>query len=400
MKKLHLKLLAGDRQFVASRGFSVFLALGFALLYSKHLGVERKGLLTFVMTSNLVFSILLISGVSLHLRNLARKDESNEFLGNYLAIVFICSLITPIFNIVILDVYEEIFKGNIPNNLQYMTAIYCFFSTLSFGIHDALLLIKSVKVASIMDVGVIILQILNYLTLVYVGETSYFVSVLISISVSYLVMVFASLLLIIYIYNPTIKISREAFVKLFKDSTSPLLTSITSQLLERIDKVFLGYLTTSGELGRYSTNQSILGLARFLPDSLAKLSITRDKNFLLNRRRLALLMMFSIPGCLIPAWAVSVLVDAVLGREWVLPITILAGLAFTELLRGMHALLSMNAIRSSDYKSLRSTSYIQLIIGILVQPFTIYFMGIAGSLLCGILMLSYGLFRLRKYVHV
>ena len=200
--RMYSLLLAGDRQFVTMRGLSMFTAMAFALIYSKQLGVERRGLLTFVMVTNLVFSILLISGISLHLRNIARREESREVLGTYISVVLLFSFLTPLLNLVVLDVYQEITHTNIPNNLVYVCVLYCFFSTLSYGMHDALLLIKSIKIASVMDLGVVLLQIVGYLTLIYSGETSYFVSVLISISISYLVMTSSTLLLIMYIYNP------------------------------------------------------------------------------------------------------------------------------------------------------------------------------------------------------
>ena len=400
MSRALSRLFAGDRHFVMTRGLSAVLALGFALLYSKQLGVERRGLLTLVMTTNLVFSILLISGISLHLRNLARNDESRESLGNYLSLVFLFSLLTPILNLFVLEAYQDIFNTGIPNNLTYISFMYCFFSTLSFGMHDALLLIKSIKVASILDIGVLMIQILGYFTLVYVGETSYFVSVLIAISVSYLVMVFASLILIFYIYNPPLKLSLRSTVRLFKESSTPFLVTVTGQLLERIDKVFIGFLTSSAELGRFSTSQSIFGVARFLPDSLTKLSLARDKNFISRTRNFSLLAIFAIPAIFILAWMVSFLVKVVLGEEWMLSITVLVGIALVELLRSIHSVVTMNVIRANRYKMLQSITVIQLIVGLLLQPIAIYWMGIEGSIISGIVLLTFGLLSMKNYFRV
>ena len=159
-------LFSGDRQFVTLRGVSVFAALTFALIYSKQLGVERRGLLTFVMMTNLVFSILLISGISLHLRNITRVEVDREALGTYISVVFLFSVTTPIINLIVLEIYQAIFDISIPSNLVYVCILYCFFSTLSYGMYDALLLIKSIKIASVMDIGVVLLQIASYLTLV------------------------------------------------------------------------------------------------------------------------------------------------------------------------------------------------------------------------------------------
>jgi hypothetical protein len=96
-------LLSGDRYFLATRALSLLLALSFALIYSIQLGVESRGLLTFIMSTNLVFSILLISGLSLHIRNISRIDFEIEKLGNFLSLLFVFSLITPILNLITLS---------------------------------------------------------------------------------------------------------------------------------------------------------------------------------------------------------------------------------------------------------------------------------------------------------
>ncbi len=184
---MKLARISGDRSLIPVRGLSLILALGFALLYSKQLGVERRGLLTLVMTTNLVFSILLISGISLHLRNLTKMGGADKYVGNYLLVVAGFSLLTPILNFGTLKLYEILFETNIPNNLIYVSLIYCFFSTLSYGFHDLLLLIKSLKLFAFMDISVILIQIAAYFTLLFSGETSYFVSVLVAITTSYLV---------------------------------------------------------------------------------------------------------------------------------------------------------------------------------------------------------------------
>ena len=400
MKRYRTRLTAGDARFIMIRGLSVTLALGFALLYSKQLGVERRGLLTLVMTTNLVFSIILISGISLHLRNLTSLIVNKIFVGNYLATIFLFSLFTPLLNMGVLSIYQNIFDINLSENLIYATIIYCFFSTFNFGMHDALLLVKQVKLVAFMDISVIVLQILAYWMLVSVGETSYFVSVLISTSLSYLVMVFASLMLIVYIYNPRIKISFSALIKLFSDSSTPLLTTVTTQLLDRIDKLFIGFLLTSGDLGRFSTSQSILGLSRFVPDSLAKLSMVRDKNVVFSKKALKLLLLFSIPGSIILAWIVTMLLRAILGKEWVLPLSILTGLAFIEIVRGVHTLIAMNAVRSFDYKTLRSISIFQLTLGLLIQPMAIYLTGLWGALLSAFIVFIFGVISMRRYAYV
>ena len=394
--RVHSLLFAGDRQFVTLRGFSMLAALTFALIYSKQLGVERRGLLTFVMMTNLVFSILLISGISLHLRNITRKEESREALGTYVSVVLVFSFITPLLNLAVLNIYQEITVTNIPNNLLYVCVLYCFFSTLSYGMHDALLLIKSIKIASVMDIGVVLLQIAGYLTLVYSGETSYFVSVLISISISYLVMVSSTLLLIIYIYNPKISLSWTSLKRLLIDSSTPTLVNMTNQLLERLDKVFIGLQTSVADLGRFSTSQSLLGISRFIFDALAKLTIARDRNFLAWKR--SKLFMSTVVGLL--TFFVSVIasqfINVFLGPEWKLPFLMILSLGFIEILRGIYSLVIMNSLRSDNYLKLKKVTLVQLLVGLVVQPLAVHFYSLWGSIVCSSVILFIGIYFLRN----
>lgn len=393
--RVHALLFAGDRQFVTLRGLSMFGALVFALVYSKQLGVERRGLLTFVMITNLVFSILLISGISLHLRNITRKEEGREVLGAYVSVVLFFSFLTPLLNLVVLNVYQEITGTKIPNNLIYVCVLYCFFSTLSYGMHDALLLIKSIKIASVMDLGVVILQIVGYLTLVYSGETSYFVSVLISISISYLVMVSSTLLLIAYIYNPKIGFSWISLRTLFVDSSTLTLVNMTNQLLERMDKVFIGLQTTTSDLGRFSTSQSILGISRFIPDALAKLTIARDRNFLVLGKTKYFMFLAMIFFLFLFSLVANQFITFFLGPEWKLPFFMLLTLGLLEIVRGVYSLVVMNSLRSNKYLKLKRVTLVQLVIGLGVQPISIHFFGLWGSIVCSLTILLIGVGYLR-----
>jgi hypothetical protein len=390
-------LFAGDRQFVTLRGVSVLAALTFALIYSKQLGVERRGLLTFVMMTNLVFSILLISGISLHLRNITRVEVDREVLGTYISVIFLFSVTTPIINLIVLEIYQAIFNISIPSNLVYVCILYCFFSTLSYGMHDALLLIKSIKIASVMDIGVVLLQIASYLTLIYSGETSYFVSVLISISISYLVMVSATLLLLIYIYNPTISLSLNTLKGLLRVSSTPTLVNVVTQLLERVDKVFIGLQASSPELGRFSTAQSILGLSRFIPDAFAKLTIARNQNFLVWSKSTSVGLVTILCLGAIGAGIADRFMHFFLGPEWKLPLLMLFSIGVVEIFRGLHSLVVMNAVRANQYQKLKRVSVAQLLVGLILQPVGIFFFGLWASILCSLTILVIGIGVLKVY---
>ena len=396
---MKLARISGDRSLIPVRGLSLILALGFALLYSKQLGVERRGLLTLVMTTNLVFSILLISGISLHLRNLTKMGGADKYVGNYLLVVAGFSLLTPILNFGTLKLYEILFETNIPNNLIYVSLIYCFFSTLSYGFHDLLLLIKSLKLFAFMDISVILIQIAAYFTLLFSGETSYFVSVLVAITTSYLVMTFSTIVLVLSQYKPILSFDILVFKNLFRESGSPYLLNLASQLLERLDKVFIGFQTSSADLGRYSTNQSIFSLLKFLPDSISKLSIARNRNYLVklsSSKTRNLMLVFLIISL---TQVISEFVRIVLGPEWTIAWYLLISIALIEVMRGFHNIVTTNIVRLGEFHHFKQMTIVQIFIGVIVQPFSVYFLGVAGSIVINFCILAYGLVLMRKYFY-
>jgi hypothetical protein len=392
------RFLRGDRSYVLSRGVSLFLALSFALIYSKQLGVERRGLLTFVMTTNLVFSILLVSGISLHLRNQSRVTLVNSVLGGYVFLVVLFSLFTPILNYTTLLVYQDIFGVSIPSNLVITSMLYCFFSTFNFGIYDALILAKLIKVVSMLDISTILIQIVVYFLLLFIGETSFFVSVLIAIITSYLVTGIASLTLLLSQHKQDMGVPWKKIGGLFRGSLSSYIVNITGSLLERLDKVYLGLLTTPTDLGRYSTNQSFFSLSRFIPDSLSKLTIARDRGYLAFRRSTSRLLLIAASMMLVVTWLIHKLVDSQLGQDWMIPFWLLFSLGAVEFLRGVFLITSMNAVRLNANIYLSRVLKLQLLLALSLQPLLIGYFEITGAIIGSALILMIGLVSMRKYI--
>jgi O-antigen/teichoic acid export membrane protein len=211
-------------------------------------------------------------------------------------------------------------------------------------------------------------------------------------------MTFSIFILLVYTFNPPLKFSLATSFGLIKEGRATYIISITSGIIERIDKVFLGLQTSAGELGRYSTNQSVLALSKFLPDTISKLSLARNRNYLKIKSystRLIALLLFGVVTAL---WLTYQIVERVLGAEWTLPILVFLSLALIELLRGLYAVITTNALGHNQERKLNRVSYYQLFIAIIVQPIFISFFGVVGALICNLMLLSLGILLLRKYI--
>jgi O-antigen/teichoic acid export membrane protein len=169
---------------------------------------------------------------------------------------------------------------------------------------------------------------------------------------------------------------------------------LASQLIDRLDKVYLGLLSGIGELGRYSTTQSIISVIRFFPDSVGKLIIARDRNFF-NFKKNAVFLLAALLICIVGAFSITFIVALLLGSEWVLPLFAVLLLIFVEWLRGTQYLINMNLIRSINYGGIRKITVIQVILGVMFQPILIYNFGIGGAVISSVLIYLVGILGIR-----
>jgi O-antigen/teichoic acid export membrane protein len=213
-------------------------------------------------------------------------------------------------------------------------------------------------------------------------------------SISYLVTCFSILVLISHVYHLNINFSYNSLKELIQDSTTPTFIALASQLIDRLDKVYLGLLSGIGELGRYSTTQSIISVIRFFPDSVGKLIIARDRNFF-NFKKNAVFLLAALLICIVGAFSITFIVALLLGSEWVLPLFAVLLLIFVEWLRGTQYLINMNLIRSINYGGIRKITVIQVILGVMFQPILIYNFGIGGAVISSVLIYLVGIFGIR-----
>lgn len=369
-----------DHMYIISRVFTFFLSLVFALIYSKNLGLEARGLLTFFMVGNLIFSVLLISGFSLSLRNSSSTSNLDARLGSYLSYSFLVSFTTPILVFISRAIYDKIYQTALPNNLLLTITIYCFLATLMFALHDALLLIDSLKLISLLDFSIVVIQITTYFFLLTIGETSGFVSVMLSISFSYSVAIFSILFLLAYVYRPRFKISKSLWGEFLKSGKSLTFSIIVSGLMDRLDKIYLGLQSATADLGRYSTNQSLVSWSRAVPEAMTKISTLRRKSFfIIGRANLSSLILLFTTAMLL-SYFLQRTVLLYLGPAWTVSLPILFGLVFIEFFRGLVQLGTNDLIRFRKYKNLRFIAGIQLLLLFTLQPWAISAHGVSGAI--------------------
>ena len=171
-KSLAPKILNG---YLGARGFSAGLAMLFALFYSNSLGVERRSLVAFIMTSALVVGVIFTSGVSLTFRKSMQSPDNKITVSSYIYLTTFLSILAAAVTFTSVYIFSRT-KIEIPRTLLFITVIYAFFATMDYCFHQALIAYNLFKLASILDVLTICMQVSIYLMLFFANRVSIAVS--------------------------------------------------------------------------------------------------------------------------------------------------------------------------------------------------------------------------------
>ena len=157
----------------------------FALFYSNSLGVERRSLVAFIMTSALVVGVIFTSGVSLTFRKSIQDPDTKITVNSYIYLTTLLSLVASAVTYISVYIFSKT-KIEIPRTLLLMTALYAFFATMDYCYHQALIAFNLFKLASILDVLTICMQVAIYLMLFFANRVSIAVSLLSALILSYI----------------------------------------------------------------------------------------------------------------------------------------------------------------------------------------------------------------------
>lgn len=375
-------LIAGspNRRFVLTRAVSTALALVLALFYTKVLGVEKRSVLAFVMTASLIFTILLTSGISLTYRKNIQKRENAKELDAYLFLIFILSTIVAVFSTALLALYAHI-QTPIQFPLYATAFVYTFLACLNFGFQDGLLALGKLKLATILDLITVIIQIISCLVLFKINKTSLIVSVFLSFILSY---VLISIVTVLALSN-SLNIQWNSLVarmkSLVKSSRKNYLFGIANGLADRIDRLIIGLLLPIGYLAKYALVSSLIMYTRFLPDALSKLSLMSEQ----ARAKLSskmeggrsYLAAFAIASAI--ALGAQLFVFFTFGKTWLLPVAVPILFAAQEIFRGYYQINAARLIALGEESIIAISSGLLILLSIILISGATYFFGIVGA---------------------
>jgi O-antigen/teichoic acid export membrane protein len=397
------KLIGGSasRLFITTRGISSALALLLALTYTKLLGLEKRSVLTFIMVSALILTIVFTSGLSLGLRNKSKKLIKNEEYIGYIILILGASLMVGLVNCILLLTYSRI-KTEIPFPIFVVCFVYSTLACLTLGLQDALFAAGNLKTVTIFDVTTILIQISVFFFLISIAKTSLIISIFISFIFSYSIISFASLTIFLF----TTPIERSQIVTGIKivlnQSKKQHLFGIATGLADRLDRFLIGLILPITFLAKYALLSSITSFARFLPDSLTKVSLFRHHR---NEKVLGVSYSFQSAGFMVfagffLAGISQIFIFYVFGENWLLPSSVTFLIISQEILRGIYQARAMKLISLGGAPEVSRISGLLIAVSVSMMPLLLFTIGIWGAPLAMIFNYSILILLLEKEIKV
>ncbi len=348
------KILNG---YLGARGFSAGLAMVFALLYSNSLGVERRSIVAFIMTSAVVIGVIFTSGVSLTFRKSMQAPENKITVNSYIYLTTMLSLVASAITFLLVYIFSKT-KIEIPRTLLLMTVIYAFFATMDYCLHQALIAFSLFKLASILEVLTICMQVSVYLVLFSANRVSIAVSLFSAFILSYITSTITTILLLIGILDPSIKFKWREIRTLLSASKNLHLLGIATGFADRIDRIVIAWFLPLGMLGKYAVGTSFISFLRFLPEAMGRWIVGGQLTPAFGRlgksllSRIALNLTLVIGGSLLT----QIFVKIFFGDEWSLPLLVFIFFASQEIARGYYQIRLSRIVSAGLEKTVRNTS--------------------------------------------
>ena len=368
--------------FLLTRGISSLLALVFSLYYSKTLGVEKRSLVTLMLVVIVIVIVILTSGVGLAFRKFTISNPKLISLSAYLYTNLILAFLVSGFSIGILLTYSASHES-IATTLLYLAAIYAFLGALDFNFHQGLIAYGMFKIASILDLLTIVIQISVFSLFSLSNQVSIAASLFTSLIISYITSVVSSTLILLVHTNASIAPSWKDICLLIKTSTPFHVVGVASGFADRIDRIAIAWFLPLGFLGKFAVGTSLLTYLRFLPEALSRLIVSGQSSFQLSASKLISKSWFArffmgVFASLVFATFSQVLIWVVLGKQWLIPFVVVFGFSVQELVRGYFQIRISALIATGEENIVAKLSVLLIMLSAILSIIGVNLAGLIG----------------------
>lgn len=318
--------------YLISRSITTAAALVFAFIYSKALGLNNRSLVTFIMTSNSLIWILLTSGTTLTLRNMASTPIDIKLKKSFNSLIALESVFALVVFFSVIELYS-LYKNNLTVNFIIGSLIYFFLSGFHLIVGEVLIAFNKFRLSGYLDVFTIFLQIVFFLSLDLFITLSISVRLLISFSLSYLIM---SIIGLNYLWKSTeFQLGFQNPKAFLRETRGNHSIGFSLGVVDRIDRFLIGATLPTIILGKYAVMSSTISIFRFFPNAISKIVVSKDQ-FTFHQtlqKKSTIIISTVLFGSALVALS-QFFIKFLLGDEWLLPLSVSICFVIQELLRG------------------------------------------------------------------
>jgi O-antigen/teichoic acid export membrane protein len=240
------------------------------------------------------------------------------------------------------------------------------------------------KVASILDLLTITIQISVFFLFSLANQVSIAASLFTSFIISYVTSVVASALALIVYTNASIIPSWKEIRLLTSSSTPFHIVGIANGFADRIDRIAIAWILPLGVLGKFAVGTSVLSYLRFFPDAFSRLIVGGHSDFQLFASRLIGRSWFkrlfiSLILSLVLAILSQALIWLSLGKQWLIPFIVVFGFSVQELIRGYFQLRLSELVADGQEKRVSRLSILLIATSTILCLIGINLFGLVGA---------------------
>jgi O-antigen/teichoic acid export membrane protein len=318
---------------------SVFLGLVFSILYSRALGPESKGILTVVFLSTVLFSQIINGGIDLSFRSRLNGIRPEDSAPEYFIFSTMSSLLVTAISLITLQVYAHL-KVPIAGNYFVVSIGYVFLAVLSEQMTQYILSLGNLRSLWKIEMPTIFFQMATYLVLVKLSIFSTAVSVLISFSFSYLVIIFRGYKVILGNLNfeSLNRITHLKVLKLLRTSKNNFFYNFLLSFIDRFDRLIVLWVFSSSVFGKYSVATGIILTARFFPETIGNLILGNQsagiQRVFQKFKPAVILILFILP--IVLGIVVKAFIAHFFGNFWAVGLLVIILFGYSELFRAIY----------------------------------------------------------------
>ncbi|NDA45516.1 MAG: hypothetical protein EBX89_05965, partial [Actinobacteria bacterium] len=255
-----------QKRYLLIKATAAFLALAFAFVYSRELGIVNRSILAYVFTLSSLIWIFLTSGTTLTLRK-NQPAVSSRIFASFQTLLLVQVLIGLFVFSLGLFLFST-FKASISGPLLFASYLYFVSSGVAMLLVEISITYFDFKFSGYLELIAVVIQILFYFIVLIPVDLTIAIQLMLSFIASYISISFVFLRRFRKQLGASIRFSSPLLFFKFTEGNHSL--GISLGVMDRLDRLIIAFAFPTGFLAKYSVMSSFITYFRFVPEFISR----------------------------------------------------------------------------------------------------------------------------------